>query len=148
LMTVGQTTTIASKVEASQSRGNLAAVASASSPSRSDQSLHFLNDGFTPTPQGNRGGLRQQPRSNIWVQYEWTQPISTKEISVYWWNYTGNIRLPESYHIEYWDGNNFLPVKSVSGLGLLNNQFNATSFDEIKTTKLKLELDSADRGTA
>ena len=145
---VGQSTTIANKVEASNPRGNLAAVATASSSSRFDQSLYFLNDGLTPTIQGNRGGSRQQARSNMWIQYEWAQPISTREISVYWWNYNGNIRLPESYHVQYWDGNNFLPVKNASGLGLTNNQFNATSFDEIKTTKLRLELDSADRGTA
>lgn len=56
--------------------------------------------------------------------------------------------MPEAYHVKYWDGSNFIPVKNVSGLGMINNQLNSTTFDEIKTTKVRLELDSADRGTA
>jgi hypothetical protein len=83
-----------------------------------------------------------------WVQYEWKQPIATKEIAVYWWNYNDNLRLPEAYRIKYWDGSNFVPVNNVTGLGRENNQLNASSFEEIKTTRIRLELDSADRASA
>jgi uncharacterized protein len=140
----GQTQTASSI----SSRPNLAVIASTSSSNRFGQ-LNGLNDGLTPTNQGGRGGgggNRQQPaRTMFWVQYDWQQPVSTKEIAVYWWNYNNNLRLPEAYRIQYWDGSKFVPVKNPSGLGLTNNQLNATSFDEIKTTKLRLELDSADR---
>jgi DUF1680 family protein len=83
-----------------------------------------------------------------WVQYEWKQPIATKEIAVYGWNYDNNLRLPEAYHIKYWDGSNFVPVTNVSGMGRENNQLNTSSFDEVKTTRIRLELDSADRSAA
>ena len=130
-------------------RPNLAVVAASSGANRFGTSLSSLNDGVAPTNQGRGGGgNRPQPRSMYWVQYEWKQPISTKEIAVYWWNYNNGLRLPENYRIKYWDGSNFVPVNNVSGLGLLNDQLNTSSFDEIKTTKLRLELDSADRFSA
>ncbi len=129
-------------------RPNLAVVATPSA-ARGGFGLNALNDGFAPTNQGNfrGGGNRPQVRSMYWVQYEWTQPINTKEIAVYWWNYNNNIRLPEAYRIKYWDGNNFVEVKNASGLGLVNNQLNTTTFEEVKTTRLRLELDSADRAS-
>ncbi|WP_162915413.1 glycoside hydrolase family 127 protein [Paraflavitalea soli] len=134
-------------------RPNLAIVASPSAINRFGGSLDALNDGLTPTPRGNQrgggGGNRPQPpRSQFWVQYEWAQPVSTKEIAVYWWDYNSAIRLPMAYRLEYWDGSNFVPVKNAAGFGLANNQYNATTFDEIKTTKLRLALDSADRGSS
>lgn len=130
-------------------RPNLAVIATASASARFG-SLDGLNDGLTPTPPGNNrgGGNRAFPRSQYWVQYEWAQPVSTKEMAIYWWNYNGALRLPLSYRLQYWNGNEFVPVKNAAGLGLSNNQYNSTSFDEIKTTKLRLELDSADRATA
>ncbi len=134
-------------------RPNLAIVATPTAINRFGGSLDALNDGLTPTPRGNQrgggGGNRPQPpRSQYWVQYEWAQPVSTKEIAVYWWDYNSGIRLPMAYRLEYWDGSNFVPVKNATGFGLANNQYNATTFDEIKTTKLRLALDSADRASA
>lgn len=130
-------------------RGNLAVVAAPSASFRYGPSLTSLNDGLTPTNQASRGGtLRQQPRSNLWVQYEWTQPIRTKEMAVYWWNYNGTLRLPEAYRLLYWNGNDFVPVQHPTGYPLTNNRYNTTGFDEITTSKLRLELDSADRATA
>ena len=135
------------------SRPNLAVIATPSGSNRfGGPPVTALNDGLAPTNMGNRGGgggnRPPQPRSMQWVQYDWAQPVSTKEIAVYWWNYNSNIRLPEAYHLQYWDGNSFVPVKNPTGFGLVNNQLNATAFDEIKTTRIRLELDSADRGSA
>ena len=134
-------------------RPNLAVVASTTGSARFGPTLTTLNDGLAPTNVGNfRGGgggnRPPQPRTMPWLQYEWTQPVSTKEIAVYWWNFNNAIRLPEAYRVEYWDGKSFVPVKNATGLGLLNNQLNSTTFDEVKTTKLRLALDSADRGSA
>src|SRR4051812_42347049 len=131
--------------EKSVSRANLAAVASTSSSARYAQ-LTSLNDGITPTPQANF--RRQQQRSNIWVQYEWSQPVSTSEIAVYWWDYNNSLRLPQAYRITYWNGQNFVPVNNPQGLGLENNRFNSTRFDEVNTTKMRIEVDSADRLTS
>src|SRR4051812_29618837 len=103
-------------------RPNLAVVATASGSNRFGAPLTSLNDGQVPTNQGRGGGggNNRQPRTMYWVQYEWQQPIVTKEIAVYWWNYNNNLRLPEAYRIKYWDGSNFVPVNNVSGMGMEN----------------------------
>ncbi len=127
--------------------GNLAVIATASGPARYGPSWDVLNDGQVPTPPGNtrKSNRPPQPRSAQWVQYEWKQPIRTAAIALYWWDYNNTIRLPQAYRVEYWDGNSFVPVTNAIGSGLENNQYNTTRFDEITTTKLRLELDSADR---
>ncbi len=131
-------------------RPNLAIVATPVSSMRGGFGMNALNDGLAPVNAGGRGGggnnRQVQPRQNIWVQYEWSQPVSTKEIALFWWDFNKNVRLPEAYRILYWNGNSFVPVQNLNGLGKQTNQLNSNSFDEIKTTKLRLELDSADRG--
>lgn len=130
---------------------NLAVVATASSASRYGPPLTLLNDGLGPDKSANRGGganRQTPPRTQHWIQYEWQQPVSTKEIAVYWWNYNDALRLPLGYRVQYWDGSAFVPVKNSTGFGINNDQLNTTSFDEIQTTKLRLELDSADRSSA
>jgi len=47
-----------------------------------------------------------------------------------------NTSLTAGIRVEYWDGNSFVPVKNAIGLGLANNQYNTTRFDEITTTRL------------
>lgn len=144
-------TTPAAMSQSSGNKHNLAIVATPSAVNRYGGNLDVLNDGLTPTPRGNQRGSGNRPtppRSQYWVQYEWAQPISTKEIAVFWWNFNEGLRLPMAYRISYWDGSQFVPVKNAAGFGLANNQYNTTTFDEIKTTQLRLELDSADRGIA
>ena len=133
---------------------NLANVASVSTSFRSGTILTTLNDGLIPTNTGavraGGGGAnrpQQRPSTALWVQYEWDQPVSSREVSVFWWNFENSVKLPMAYRVQYWDGANYVPVKNANGLGLVNNKFNSTTFDEIKTTRLRLELDSADRFT-
>ncbi len=126
--------------------GNLAVVATATGSGRTDYIITTLNDGLTPTPPGNSRFLRPQQRfANQWVQYDWKQPISTHQVALFWWDYTKHAALPGVYHLEYWDGNGFQPVQHPNGLGLQNNQFNTTSFDEVRTTRLRVVMDSSDR---
>src|SRR6476620_5671965 len=101
-------------------RPNLAVVATATGSNRFGPPLTSLNDGQVNTQNrgGGGGGNNRQPRSMVWVQYEWKQPIATKELAVYWWNYNNNLRLPEAYRIKYWNGSDFVPVTNSSGLGL------------------------------
>lgn len=80
------------------------------------------------------------PKPVQWVEYEWSQPISTAKMDIYWFDDGGGVRLPKTCLLKYWDGQQFVSVKNPSGLGLKNNCFNTTTFDEVKTTKLRLEL--------
>ena len=142
LVMSGQTISTAPAVK------NLALIASPSGSSRNSAAIIALNDGLLPNNTGGmRSGANRPPQRPApqWLQYEWIQPVRTGEISVFWWNYENTVKLPNSYRIKYWDGNDFVPVKNVKGLGLLNNQFNITLFDEVQTTRLRLEVDSADR---
>ena len=126
---------------------NLAIVASPSGSMRYTSSYNSLNDGLTPVDVTlPRTGNRPQRRLTAqWVQYDWDQPVSTGEINVFWWNFDNAVTLPQAYRIKYWDGGDFVPVKNVSGLGIENNRYNLTTFDIIKTTKLRLEIDSIER---
>ncbi|MBG0859162.1 MAG: glycoside hydrolase family 127 protein [Bacteroidales bacterium] len=127
---------------------NLAIVATPSASSRFGGTMTSLNDGLIPNNTGGirSGGARTPQRlSTQWIQYEWTQPVTTGEVSVFWWNYEGTIKLPQVYRIQYWDGSSFAPVKNASGLGLQNNNYNRTTFEKVQTTRLRLEADSADR---
>ena len=128
-------------------RANLALVATPSSSYTSgDTSLAALNDGFTPrnsrdTSHGTYGNWNRV--GTQWVDYTWTQPISTNQVEVFWWNDGQGIGYPSSCRLLYWDGTQFLPVANPVGLGLLGNQFNVTTFDEVTTSRLRLEIVSS-----
>jgi hypothetical protein len=78
------------------------------------------------------------------VQYDWSLPISTKKIDVYWWDDRRGVRLPEACRLLYWDGEDFVLVSNASGMGVAENQYNTTTFDEVRTSRLRLEIDSND----
>jgi len=122
---------------------NLATVATPSGSRSFGRWTEGINDGLTPADSlpWRRRSLRWRP--DQWVQYDWVQPISTGEIDIFFWDYYGAISLPDAYRILYWDGEDFVPVQNTSALELKNNQFNRISFDEIQTTRLRLEVDSA-----
>jgi len=124
---------------------NLAVVATPSSSYVSgDTRETALNDGGSPrSSRGDRRGTYGNwPRQGTqWVQYDWSQPISTKQIEVYWWDDRQGVRLPKTSRLKYWDGKEFAPVKNASGYGVEGDKFNVTTFDEVTTAKLRLEMD-------
>src|SRR5882672_4751080 len=111
---------------ASIPRANLALVATASSSYTSgDTSLAALNDGFTPrnsrdTGHGTYGNWNRT--GTQWVDYIWSQPISTNQVEVFWWNDGQGIGFPSAYRILYWDGMQYVPVSNPSAPGLDGNQ--------------------------
>lgn len=126
-------------------QANLAVVAQVNSSHVSgDTSLQALNDGFTPrrSRDNRHGSYGNWPRRGTqWVEYNWSQPISTKQIEVYWWDDQRGVRLPKACRLKFWDGNGFVEVTNASGLGVAGDRFNVTTFDEVTTAKLRLEMD-------
>ncbi len=122
---------------------NLAVVAISSS-FPSGPWLDGLNDGNASIdslrwhPKTPRNGSPLQ-----WVQYEWEQPITTSEMAIYLWNYHNTLPLPNTYWIKYWDGHDFVTIKKIAISDMIENQMNVVNFDEIKTTKLRIEVDTA-----
>ncbi|HUV65004.1 MAG TPA: beta-L-arabinofuranosidase domain-containing protein [Sedimentisphaerales bacterium] len=125
---------------------NLAVVAEASASYVSgDTSLAALNDQYDPESSRDRrrGSCGNWNRTGTqWVQYDWSGPISTRKIDVYWWDDRRGVRLPVACRLLYWDGQDFSQVSNPSGLGVAENQYNTTAFDEVATCRLRLEIDS------
>ena len=124
---------------------NLAVVAKASTSHVSgDTSLAAISDGHAPDSSHvrGRGAYGNWPaKGTQWVQYEWTRPISTAKIDVYWWDDQRGVRLPAKCRLLYWSGEKFVPVKNPAGLGVAASQYNTTTFEEVRTSKLRLAID-------
>ncbi|HLK13437.1 MAG TPA: beta-L-arabinofuranosidase domain-containing protein [Fimbriimonadaceae bacterium] len=125
---------------------NLAKVAKPSSLYTSgDTRVGAMNDGFEPknSADDSHGSYGNWPRTDTqWVQYEWSQSISTKKVDVYWWIDGRGVGAPKSYRVTYWNGSEFIPVANATGLGIAGNTYNTTTFDEVRTDKLRLEITS------
>ena len=125
---------------------------------RSEDKISALNDGFTPANSFDRShalyALWAEESDNSrarWVEYEWSEPVNLNKIQIYWavdrpragvlpGSGGPGILTPESYRILYWNGNDYVPVPHPQGLGVALNGFNATTFEPVKTTKLRLEV--------
>jgi DUF1680 family protein len=136
----------AQEITKPDSQVNLAVVAEPScSYVSGDTSVTALNNEHEPRSSRDRrlGSYGNWPkRGTQWVQYDWSRPISTKKIDVYWWDDHQGVRLPRACRLLYFNGQDFTPVSNPSGLGVAENQYNTTTFDEVRTTKLRLEIDS------
>jgi len=133
-----------SPVIAADAPANMALVAIPSTSFHSgDTSVSALNDGNNPENSRERGtgSYGNWPHTGTeWVQYEWTQPIATKQIEVYWWMDGQGVGAPKSCRLLYWNGKEFVPVANAQGCGLAHDKFNVTTFDEVRTSKLRLEI--------
>ena len=133
------------RAQSSNAPVNLAAAATPSGSYVSgDTTLAALNDGYAPrnSRDNRRGSYGNWPTTGTqWVEYDWSRPVSTKQIEVYWWDDRQGVRLPAACRLKFWDGNQFVAAPNASGLGVAGDQFNVTTFDEITTTKLRLEMD-------
>jgi len=140
--------TLAQDNAESVSGNNLAVVAEPScSYVSGDTSVTALNDENEPRSSRDRrrGSYGNWPRRGTqWVQYDWSRPISTKKIDVYFWDDRRGVRLPKACRLLYFKGEDFVPVGNPSGLGVAEHQYNTTTFNEVRTTKLRLEIDAND----
>lgn len=127
---------------------NLASVAkAASSYTSGDTRVDALNDGREPRSSRRRegGAYGNWPRQGTtWVEYEWPQEISTNRVEVYWWDDNQGVRAPAACRVLAHDGNDFVAVKNAEGLGVERDKFNVTTFDEVSTKRLRLEVDGTD----
>lgn len=123
---------------------NLAKVAMPSSSYTSgDTRVSALNDGFDPrsSRDDSHGSYGNWPRVDTeWVEYKWAQPVTLNKVDVYWWMDGQGVGAPKSYRVTYWNGSAFVPVENASGLGIEGNTYNTTTFDPVKTDRLRLEI--------
>ena len=137
-------------------KANVAVLANLSSSARGGGQLAGLNDGLTPntvTDQMRQYMTRPQTGNNRrpsrltaqWFQYDWASPVTVDEVAIYWYNFDNLAKFPQAYRLKYWDGKDFVPVVNPVGLGMVNDKYNNTLFNEVTTTRLRLEVDSVDR---
>jgi DUF1680 family protein len=139
-------------------KANIAVLAKISGSGQGGGQAASLNDGLTPNtvpdqlrqraanPNANQfQGRRPQRLSAIWFQYDWVNPVTIDEVAIFWYNYDNLVKMPQAYRLKYWDGKDFVPVKNPVGMGMENNKFNSTTFNEVTTTRLRLEVDSVER---
>ena len=138
---------------------NVARVAFPSSLTLASESrISALNNGFTPESSFDRShgffALHDDDSPDTvaqWVQYDWTQPVTINRAAVYWavdhprpGRVPGSgyppVQVPQGYRILCWNGTEFVPVSRPQGLGLAADAFNVTTFEPIKTRKLRLEV--------
>jgi hypothetical protein len=140
--------TVGAAASTADRRGvNLAVVAAASAAYVSgDTSVAALNDEVVPhSSRDNRSGSygNWNRTGTQWVQYEWSQAITTDRVEVYWWDDRRGVRLPAACRLLAWNGAEFEAVDGADGLGVAGDQFNVTTFDAVRTAKLRLEVESA-----
>jgi hypothetical protein len=130
---------------------NLALMATATTSFVSGhETIHALNNGVDPRNSNDKrhGAYGNWPQKGTqWVQYTWSQPIHTGKIDVYWFDDHNGVRLPKACRITYFDGKQYVPIANAKGLGLKEDQFNTTTFDDVHTTKFRLEMDSSGQST-
>jgi hypothetical protein len=83
-------------------------VTSATSFVSGQETITALNDGFDPRPSDDksRGAYGNWAQSGTqWVQYDWSQPISTRRVDVHWFDDRRGVRLPKACRLKYWNLN-------------------------------------------
>ncbi|KAB2641267.1 MAG: Tat pathway signal protein [Verrucomicrobia bacterium] len=137
----------AAKTVAAQATGaNLALVATATTSFVSaHEKLAAIQDAATPRDSGDKshGTYGNWPQHGTqWLQYEWPKAVSINSSAVYWFSDGGGLRLPKAGRVKYWDGTQFADIPAATVLGVEGNRFNSIEFPELKTTKLRLEMNA------
>lgn len=84
-----------------------------------------------------------------WLQYTWEQPVRIDSTEVSFWadqtNPTsGNgVNVPKAWKAQYWTGSAWADVTGAGAYGVAREESNATSFDPVTTTRLRLVLSAA-----
>ena len=106
--------------------------------------VRAIDDGILPKNSGDR----QIPRftwwdhrgTTEWVMCRFPEAQVVSEVAVYWFDDTGfgHCRVPASWHVEWYDGQTWRPVKAKGAYGVERDQFNRVEFEPVKTTGLRL----------
>lgn len=79
-----------------------------------------------------------------WIQYDFESPGEVSIVEVYWFDDTGRgeCRPPESWKIMYKSGDRWRRVYTTDAYGVEKDQYNRIVFETVKTTALRLEIQS------
>ena len=81
--------------------------------------------------------------SKQWIRMPLDKSRTVSRSKTYWWTEFyehGGVRPPASWTLFYKDGDTWKPVPNARGYGVALNQYNEVTFDPVKTTELKIEI--------
>ena len=119
--------------------------------------IEAINDGKVPTssydlktPRFTWWG-RSQLGKKQWVQQNLDKEKAVSSCEVYWFDESpknADCRVPKSWRLLYKDGKEWKEVKNPSGYGLELDKLNPVTFDPVKTTAMRLEVQCQERRSA
>lgn len=115
------------------------------------ENLFAINDGYEPSNSRDKGpgayGNWNASGPTQWVQYTWPEEVVVDRSDVYWWTDGGGIQMPTASSLDYWDGSDWVPVPSGAGFGVLPDRYNTTTFDPVKTDRVRMTITRGTRWT-
>lgn len=107
--------------------------------------LKAVNDGKAPTnplPPEMWATGPQQMLSHHWLQYEWAQPVTLNSARLWFFadrpvGAGDGIAPPKTWHLEWWDGQNWQKIKGVSAGDVAPGGFHEVRFEPITTRCLR-----------
>lgn len=77
-----------------------------------------------------------------WVEYRFDEPKTLSSAEVYWFDDRGRggCRVPKSWKLLYEKDGKWKPVSGVENYGTERDQFNKVSFEPVKTTAIRLQV--------
>ncbi len=79
-----------------------------------------------------------------WIQYDFKKPEEVSAVEVYWFDDTGmgECRVPESWRVLFLKNGKWHPVYASGTYGTQKDRFNEVVFETVRTTSLRLEIQS------
>ncbi len=112
--------------------------------------VHAINDQKQPAashdPDVPRHTWRDHLGTREWVQLDFPAVTQVRRVAIYWVDdgQRGRCRVPKSWRLLFRSGNDWLPVESPDALGVERDRFNVTTFDPLRTTALRVEVQLQD----
>ncbi len=103
-----------------------------------------INDGVEPKRSGDQPAALchwwPHRGREEWVQYTWSTPVAVAGARVYWFDDSGRgaCRLPETWQIQYRDGEAWKPVQTKSVDAASLDRWCQMAFEPVRTTALRL----------
>jgi hypothetical protein len=108
--------------------------------------LDAMDDTSEPASSFDNNGLRftwwDHKGTAEWVEYDLPIAKTVTGVAVYWFDDTGHgaCRVPQSWQVQYKDGDDWKPVDGASGYGVALDRYNRVTFAPVTTTALRLAV--------
>jgi len=112
--------------------------------------VEAVHDGQVPQDSGDQNLPRftwwDHRGSEEWIESRFESPREVKAVEVYWFDDTGRgqCRVPQSWRLEAWDGQDWRPVDTQGEYGVAQDTFNRVSISPVMTERLRLVVQLAE----